>query len=168
MRFQTLPANATPTTSENIWEHLKTPVEHMRENIWHHPENNWELITVSLVQFEEDFNTHTGKDRIRWWSQNRRIPRSPDVLVVFWLNFLAVSNCPTIVYSLSGSVNGFWYLVSLYLLKILIKDFIKLMWKVSAGEYFQSVFKSANLNLSAPIFKTLFMRHSQRAQCLPS
>ena len=33
--------------------------------------------------------------------------------------------------------------------KIFCWEIVKLMWKLWAGEYFQSVFKSANLNLSA-------------------
>ena len=42
----------------------------------------YESIEASLVQFEQDFNTHTEKwyrdERIGWLSQTRLIPRSPD------------------------------------------------------------------------------------------
>ena len=39
-------------TSENSWEHRKTP-----KIIWYHPENNWGPLIENLVQFEEDFNS---------------------------------------------------------------------------------------------------------------
>ena len=144
-------------SDENIrWTSLKHP-----ENILRTSREYVKNIQKHLLTSREH-----PKTSVNIW---KHLKRSEDT---FWshlrMSILAVSNCPTIVYSQSGSVNVSWYLVSLYLLKILVRDFIKLMWKVSAGEYFQSVFKSANLNLSAPIFKTLFMRHSQRAQCLPS
>ena len=45
-------------TSENSWEHRKTP-----KIIWYHPENNWGPIIYNLVQFEENFNSRTKKLR---------------------------------------------------------------------------------------------------------
>ena len=45
-------------TSENSWEHRKTP-----KIIWYHPENNWGPLIDNLVQFEEDFNSRTEKSR---------------------------------------------------------------------------------------------------------
>ena len=47
-------------TSENSWEHRKTP-----KIIWYHPENNWGPLIDNLVQFEEDFNSGTKKS-VRW------------------------------------------------------------------------------------------------------
>ena len=61
-------------TSENSWEHRKTP-----KIIWYHPENNWGPLIDDLVHFEEDFNSQTemwsGRDRL---CQTSPIPRSPD------------------------------------------------------------------------------------------
>ena len=47
-------------TSENSWEHRKTP-----KIIWYHPENNWGPLIDNLVQFEEDFNSGT-KMSVGW------------------------------------------------------------------------------------------------------
>ena len=46
-------------TSENSWEHRKTP-----KIIWYHSEYNWGPLIDNLVQFEEDFNSRTEK--LRW------------------------------------------------------------------------------------------------------
>ena len=68
-------------TSENSWEHRKTP-----KIIWYHPENNWGPLIDNLVQFEEDFNSGTKKS-VGWGGvgssgdrlcQTSPIPGSPD------------------------------------------------------------------------------------------
>ena len=61
---------------------------HQHHHHQHHPENNCGPTIVSLVQFEEDYNTRTLKCRKEWvggWvvvsdclSQTRPTPRSPD------------------------------------------------------------------------------------------
>ena len=59
MSFEHLSATESIlSTSENNKNIYRTS-----ENIWNHPENDWEPIIVSLVQFEQDFNTYTEKSQ---------------------------------------------------------------------------------------------------------
>ena len=85
-------------TSENCWEHRKTP-----KIIWYHPENNWGPLKDNLVQFEEDFNSGTKKS-VGWGGPDGylrpvqfldhltviiiRLPTSPNKVFNTWIAWL--------------------------------------------------------------------------------